>query len=55
MIDLENEINKLIAYKEDKINIEDIDKICVKSLEAHIFDLLKAIGYKKQMKPCRFM
>ncbi|HOQ16146.1 MAG: DNA polymerase III subunit delta [Epulopiscium sp.] len=47
MIDLENEINKLIAYKEDKINIEDIDKICVKSLEAHIFDLLKAIGYKK--------
>ena len=45
MVDLENEINKLISYKEDNniITIEDIDKVCIKSLESHIFDLL--IGY----------
>lgn len=49
MVDLENEINKLISYKEDNniITIEDIDKVCIKSLESHVFDLLKAMGYKK--------
>lgn len=52
MRDLQNEINKLISYTEEKniISIEDIDKICTKSLESHVFDLLKAMGYKKTDK-----
>jgi len=44
-----NEIEKLIAYTDENADItsKDIDNICTKSLEAHIFDLLKAMGYKK--------
>ncbi len=49
MENLSNEIKKLSSYAKDKneINLKDIEDVCTKSLEAHIFDLLKAMGYKK--------
>ena len=45
---LYNEIAKLAAYKQggDAISNADVDAICTKSLEAKIFDLMKAIGDK---------
>jgi len=45
---MHNEIEKLAAYKGYKGDItrEDIDSICAKSLEAKIFDLMRAIGEK---------
>ena len=48
MVDLENEINKLISYKEDNniITIEDIDKVCIKSLESHILIYLRLWAIK---------
>ncbi|MDR2938720.1 MAG: DNA polymerase III subunit delta [Clostridiales bacterium] len=44
-----NESKKLMDYKynEKKIDKQDIDEICIKSLDARIFDLLKSIGNKK--------
>ena len=41
-----NEIEKLAAYKGEaaEINMQDVEALCVKSLEAKIFDLMKAIG-----------
>jgi len=49
MVNLSNEIQKLIDYVEERRDItpKDIDDICIKSLDAHIFDLVKAMGYKK--------
>ena len=49
MENLANEIQKLIDYVEERRDItpKDIDDICIKSLDAHIFDLVKAMGYKK--------
>lgn len=49
MEDLINEIGKLLDYSEERTNIstQDIDNICTKSLDAHIFELVKAMGYKK--------
>jgi DNA polymerase-3 subunit delta len=43
---LYNEIAKLAAYKsgEAEITNADVDAICTKSLEAKIFDLMRAIG-----------
>lgn len=43
-----NEVNKLLDYKKDEEFIlkEDIDKICTKSLETTIFELVDAIGNK---------
>ena len=48
MVDLENEINKLISYKEDNniITIEDIDKVCIKSLESHVLIYLRLWAIK---------
>lgn len=47
-----NETQKLIAYKynDNIITKEDIDLICVKSLEAKIFDMLDAMGNKNATK-----
>ncbi|MBS4959861.1 MAG: DNA polymerase III subunit delta [Clostridiales bacterium] len=46
---LVGELEKLAAYKENKgeITIEDIDKVCIKSLETRIFDLVAEIGNRK--------
>ena len=40
------ELNKLISYKGHNSVVEnaDIEKICIKAMEAHIFDLVEAIG-----------
>lgn len=46
---LYNEISKLADYKrgdDTPISNEDVDAICTKSLEAKIFDLMRAIGDK---------
>jgi DNA polymerase-3 subunit delta len=49
MENLANEIQKLIDYMEERkdVTTKDIDDICIKSIDAHIFDLVKAMGYKK--------
>jgi len=45
MQNLSNEIEKLVTYKAGgEIDAEDIDLMCAKSLEAKIFDLMRAIG-----------
>ncbi len=51
MQDLINEIRKLIEYKGEGENItkEDIDKICIKQIQAIIFDLTDDLG-KKDIK-----
>ncbi|MDR2182660.1 MAG: DNA polymerase III subunit delta [Clostridiales bacterium] len=44
---LHNEIAKLAAYKlHGEITNADVDAVCTKSLEAKIFDLMRAIGSK---------
>ena len=45
---MHNEIEKLAAYKgcQGEVSREDIDTICTKSLDAKIFDLMRAIGEK---------
>lgn len=47
-----NEINKLVSYKKDELEIDknDIDSICTKSLESKVFDLVDSIGYKNVSK-----
>lgn len=43
-----NEVEKLADYKKNsEITREDIDAVCIKSLEANIFDLSKALLSKK--------
>ena len=54
MLLLSKEIEKLAAYKGDdtEITTEDVDKLCAKSLEAKIFDLMKGIGNRDAKKAC---
>lgn len=49
MIDILNEINKLVGYigEGSEINTEDIENICTKSLQNKIFDMIDAITQKK--------
>lgn len=46
---ISSELEKLAAYKEfnGQLTNEDIDAVCIKSLETKIFDLVGAIGNKK--------
>ena len=46
------ELNKLISYKGADTVVEnaDIEKVCVKAMEAHIFDLVEAIGKRETDK-----
>lgn len=48
MIIVDNELEKLIAYTlfKNRIEKDDIDKICTKSLQVEIFKLMDAIGNK---------
>ena len=47
MQSLYNEVEKLVAYKPgNNITTDDIDLLCAKSLEAKIFDLMRAISNK---------
>lgn len=49
MQDLINEVRKLIEYKGagGNINREDIDKLCIKQIQAVIFDLTDNLGKKE--------
>lgn len=49
---LKNEINKLIDYSYDtkKIQKDDIDKICIRTSSAIIFDLTDCLGSKNTLK-----
>ncbi len=55
MQDLINEIRKLIEYKGEGGNItkEDIDKLCIKQIQAIIFDLTDSLGEKQTRKSIR--
>lgn len=46
---ISSELEKIAAYKEfnGQLTNEDIDAVCIKSLETKIFDLVGAIGNKK--------
>lgn len=49
MQNIESELEKLIVYKMGDTNIsnQDIEAVCVKSLESRIFDMVGALGNKK--------
>lgn len=55
MQDLINEIRKLIEYKGagGTITKEDIDKLCIKQIQAVIFDLTDNLGKKETRKSVR--
>ncbi len=55
MQDLINEIRKLIEYKGagGSIEKEDIDKLCIKQIQAVIFDLTDNLGKKETRKSFR--
>ena len=52
MENIEGELMKLIAYKgeETEIKAEDIRAVCTVSLEARVFDLVKAVAEKRPEK-----
>lgn len=52
MLLLENELEKLIAYRYDspQITVDDIREICVSQAEDKIFEMLDAIGSRNQDK-----
>ena len=52
MENIEGELLKLIAYKgeESEIKAEDIRAVCTVSLEARVFDLVKAVAEKRPEK-----
>ena len=52
MENIEGELMKLIAYKgeEEEIKAEDIRAVCTVSLEARVFDLVKAVAEKRPEK-----
>ena len=55
MQDLINEVRKLIEYKGvgGTITKEDIDKLCIKQIQAVIFDLTDNLGKKETRKGFR--
>ena len=55
MDNLEREISKLIAYKEGtgEITKEDVEAVCSVSLEAKIFDLVRAVAEKQTERAVR--
>ena len=55
MQELINELRKLIEYKGTGGNItkEDIDKLCIKQIQAVIFDLTDNLGKKETRKSVR--
>lgn len=57
MENLQREMDKLIAYKDGtgEITQEDISAVCSVSLEAKVFELVRAMGEKKRKKPFPFI
>ncbi|MDQ2085940.1 DNA polymerase III subunit delta [Herbivorax sp. ANBcel31] len=49
MVEILNEIEKLVSFLGEKENVEikDIDKVCTKSIKSRIFDLVDAVAEKK--------
>jgi len=43
MLNLSNEMDKLAAYAQNEITIQDIDTICTPTLESRIFELVKSV------------
>ena len=52
MVNLSNEIEKLISYTGDRevVTASDIENICVKQISSHIFDMIEAIGNRQQQR-----
>lgn len=57
MTEILNEINKLVSYASDRVNISgaDIQKICTKSVKSRIFDLTDAISGKDTKKALKLL
>ncbi|GAE87442.1 DNA polymerase III delta subunit [Acetivibrio straminisolvens JCM 21531] len=49
MAEILNEINKVVLYlgERQKVTVEDIKKVCTKSIKSRIFDLIDAIAERK--------
>ncbi|HOM01268.1 MAG TPA: DNA polymerase III subunit delta [Acetivibrio sp.] len=49
MTEILNEINKVVLYlgERPKVNVDDIKKVCTKSIKSRIFDLIDAIAERK--------
>lgn len=52
-----NEVNKLMLYTGPKknISVDDVDRVCVKSIKSRIFDLIDAIAEKKPDKAIKVL
>jgi len=57
MNEILNEINKLVLYLEnrEKASIEDVEKVCTKSIKSRIFDLTDAIAEKNRTKAFKIL
>ncbi|WP_340694845.1 DNA polymerase III subunit delta [Hydrogenobacter thermophilus] len=49
LVELKNEVDKLLLYKEGKITLEDVKSVCFSSAEYTIFDFINAF-YTKDME-----
>lgn len=49
MVNIKNEINKLVSYVGDRqiVTSNDIDEICIRLVSNHVFDMVEAIGMRK--------
>ncbi|MEG6612281.1 DNA polymerase III subunit delta [Pseudoclostridium thermosuccinogenes] len=57
MTELLNEINKLVSYLGDRVQVssKDIEEICSKSVKGRIFDLTDAIAEKNTVKAIKLL
>ncbi|MGC8852287.1 MAG: DNA polymerase III subunit delta [Hydrogenobacter sp.] len=46
LMELRNEVDKLLLYKEDRITIDDVKRVCVSNVEYTVFDFLDAFFNK---------
>lgn len=49
---LKNEIDKLISYTSDRNEVtkDDIDAVCIKQIQNHIFEMVEAVANKNQVR-----
>lgn len=57
MTEVLNEVNKVVLYVGDraKVNAEDIEKVCTKSVKGRIFDLTDAIAEKNTVRALKLL
>jgi DNA polymerase-3 subunit delta len=57
MTEILNEINKVVAFLGDKnrVDIQDIESVCTKSLKGRIFDLTDAIAAREGLKALKLL